>query len=194
MKKSKPEISVSFTFFASAAFFLSGELCVNYINAVLFSFLHEIGHIIPMFVFGVKPDCISLDISGIKISKREMCLSFPEECVVAICGPLVNLVFMFIFVSDKDSLCFTINAGLFFINVLPVKSLDGGRFVFYLVSQFKNETAAMKVIFLLEFITIIFVIALLIMLFAANSVNSSVVLFSVILVVMIISEHLTNKG
>lgn len=193
MKKSKPEIYVSFTFFAAAAFFLSGELFENYLYAVLFSFLHETGHIISMLVFGAKPDCITLDISGIKISKNEMSLSFVEECVVSISGPLVNLVFMLIFVSDKDSLAFIINAGLFFINILPVKSLDGGRFVFYIVSHFKNEKTAIKVIFVLEIITIIFIFTLLIMLFFANRVNSSVVLFTVMLVVMIVAEYLNNN-
>lgn len=194
MKKSKPEIYVSFTFFAAAAFFLSGKLCLNYLYAVLFSFLHEMGHIIPMLIFGIKPDSISLDISGIKISKREISLSFTEECIVAICGPFMNLVFMLIFASDKDSLVFMINSGLFLINILPVKSLDGGRFIFYLVSRFKNETAAMKVIFLLEVVTILFVAVLLVVLFYVNNVNSSIVMFSVILVVMIISEYLNNKS
>ncbi len=194
MKKSKPEISVSFTFFAAAAFFLSGELCLNYLYAVFFSFLHETGHIVTILIFGAKPDCITLDISGIKISKNEMSLSYAQECVVAICGPFVNLIFMLIFASDKDSLAFMINTGLFFINMLPVKSLDGGRFVFFVVSQFKNETVAMKVIFLLEIVTIFFVSALLIILFSAHRVNSSIVLFFVILFVMIISEHLNNNG
>ena len=188
MKKNKIGFSVSFTFFASAAFFLSGELGINYLYALVFSLLHEAGHLLSMVVFGCYPDKISLGIAGIRIEKTAFSLSFFQECVVALCGPLVNLIFAVIFSRNLSSLPFIINAGLLFVNLLPVKSLDGGRFLYNLIQLKYNSITADRILQITEILTIIMICGVLVVSFFIDSVNASFVLFSVMLVVMIATE------
>ncbi len=188
MKKNKTEFSVSFTFFAAAAFFLSGELCLNYLYALIFSALHEAGHLLSMICFGCYPEKISLGISGIRIDKTEFSLSYQQECIVGLCGPFVNLALMVIFSRNISSLPFIINAGLLFVNMLPVKSLDGGRFVYNLILMKYDGITADRALQITEIMTILLICTVLIVSFFIERVNASFVLFSVMLVVMISTE------
>jgi hypothetical protein len=188
MKKNRIEFSVSFTFFASAAFFLSGELSLNYAYALFFSFLHEAGHLVAMIFFGCYPKKISLGIAGIRIDKTDFSLSFMQECIVALCGPFVNLVLMLIFSENFSSLPFIINSGLLFVNLLPVKSLDGGRFIYNLILLKHNGSTADRFLQITEIMTILLICAVLAVSFFIKKINTSFILFSVLLVVMILSE------
>ena len=133
--KKLPEFRIGFSFFAVAAFLLSGELYHNYITAVVFSLLHEAGHLAAMLALGVLPQRISLEIHGILIDKPEASLTYFQECAVALAGPFLNAVMMVIFIKQPQGLPFIMNAGLLIVNLLPVKSLDGGRFLYYFISQ-----------------------------------------------------------
>ena len=53
MKKNLPELRLGFSFFAVAAFLLSGDLYRNYLYALVFSLIHEAGHLVAMLFFGV---------------------------------------------------------------------------------------------------------------------------------------------
>ncbi len=188
MKKNKIEFSVSFTFFAAAAFFLSGELSLNYIYALFFSFLHEAGHLLPMIFFGCYPEKISLAIAGIRIDKTVSSLSYLQECIVALCGPFVNLVSMVIFSRNLSSLPFIINAGLLMVNLLPVRSLDGGRFIYNLILLKCNGITADRILQITEIMIVLLICTVLVVSFFIERVNASFVLFSVMLVVMISTE------
>ncbi|MBR3869163.1 MAG: hypothetical protein IKM66_07590 [Clostridia bacterium] len=182
--------SVGIPFLAAAAFFLSGDMRANYFCAVLFSALHEAGHILALVHFGKKPKKITLGVMGIRIEKSDIALSYREECITALCGPFVNLIFSVIFaLIDITGLPFAINTGLFIINMLPVKTLDGGRFIYNFISAADEEKAS-KVINTLEIGTALMIIAVLIVSLITGYVNTSFVLFSVFLVIIIVSEFM----
>lgn len=191
IKLKDTDFSVGIPFFAAATFFLAGDMRKNYICAVLFSSLHEIGHIIALFYFGVKPKKIILGAIGIRIEANNNVLSYREECITALCGPVVNLIFVVIFAFvDMSELPFAINTGLFVINILPVKTLDGGRFIYNFIMSVGDEEKAVKVINKLEILTASILIAVLIFSLVAGYVNTSFVLFSIFLVIIIVSECL----
>lgn len=181
--------SVGIPFLAAAAFFLAGDMRINYLWTVLFSTLHETGHILAMLFFGKKPKKITFGTMGIRIEKSDITLSYREECITALCGPVINLIFAVIFaLIDITGLPFAINAGLFIINMLPVKTLDGGRFIYNLLLICSDEEKATKIINTLEIITSVILIAVLVISLITEYVNTSFVLFSVILVIIIVSE------
>ena len=185
--------SVGIPFLASATFFLAGDMRINYCCAVLFSALHEVGHILALLYYGKKPKNITLGVMGIRIEKSDIALSYREECITALCGPFVNLIFSVVFaLIDMTGLPFAINSGLFIINMLPVKTLDGGRFVYNFLLASVDEENARKVMNISEIITALMLIAVLIFSLITGFVNTSFVLFAVLLVIIIVSEFVID--
>ena len=114
--------SVDAVFFVIA---LSGALC------------HEIAHVVAMKVFGAKIIKISIYPFGADIRADTSCLSYKEEIVVALAGPVMSLVLSvvaFIFLCCDTYiyvLAFAVSNLMFFtVNILPVRGLDGGRALF----------------------------------------------------------------
>ena len=181
--------SAGIPFLAAAAFFLAGDMRTNYCCAVLFSGLHETGHILALLCFGKKPKNITFGIMGIRIETTSMMLSYRDECIVSLCGPFVNLFFAVIFaIADSDSLPFAVNSGLFVINMLPVKTLDGGRFLYNLMMIYNDEEKTDRIMRILEIITVIIIIAVMLISLITGYTNTSFVFFSVTLVMIILLQ------
>lgn len=191
MKKKYKNITLSagVPFFAVCAFFLAGEMRLNFAYAMIFSALHETGHILALLFYGRKPKNITFGFSGIRIETDSASLSYKQECVVALCGPLVNLIFIIFFMlTDISGTALIINTGLFVVNMMPVKSLDGGRFVYSLLSVFIDEKRVMLIMNILAIITAFILVSVMILSLVTGFVNTSFVLFTVFLVLVIISE------
>lgn len=193
----KVKISLGFPFFAAAAFFLSSGMYQNYLCAVIFSSLHELGHLLPMKIAGCEVREISFGAMGIGISKENAQLSYRNECISALCGPFVNLAAAVIFFFLKSRyeifvLPFNINIGLALINMLPVRMLDGGRFINYLLLMRSDGCAVQKISEVFEVITALILIVILIITLILNVVNTSFVFF-VCSLVGIIAVSLVRK-
>lgn len=93
----------------------------NTVDIILFSALHEAGHLISLLVFGVKPKMIKLSFYGAGL-KYDNNLSKIKEFFVLLSGPLINLVLYLLFKNE-------INLLLFLINIFPAAPLDGGRII-----------------------------------------------------------------
>ena len=114
----------NFTFRLDFTFLILISFAVLYgyesaVQIILFSVLHELGHIIMLVIFGARPTLIKLSFYGIGM-KYEKQLSKVKELFVLLCGPAVNLA-LFVFFGNE------INLMLFLLNMFPVVPLDGGR-------------------------------------------------------------------
>lgn len=180
-----------FPFVAVAAFFFVTGMFKNYMCCILFSFFHEIGHLIPLLLSGVRVKEISLGAFGIRIIKNDISLSYKTECVAALCGPFVNMIFLFVFSVLKNYneifiLPFNINSGLFIINLLPVRILDGGRFIKNLLLVFYDEARVYRIMLSAELITSVFLVFVLIFTLITDIVNTSYIFFVSALVIIIV--------
>ncbi|MDE5984223.1 MAG: hypothetical protein K2H13_03085 [Eubacterium sp.] len=86
---------------------------------LLFSGLHELGHLIVLAICGGRADILTFSFYGLAL-KYSSQLSRLKEFFVLLAGPLVNLI-LYIIIRDD------INLVLFAINILPIYPLDGGR-------------------------------------------------------------------
>lgn len=191
-------IRTGFPFFASATLFLSSGMAYNYLCCLLFSSLHEIGHIIPMLAFGCDIKEISFGGMGIKIEKSSAILSYHQECVVALCGPFINLilaVLLFFFKNKSEFLhtAFNINIGLFVINLLPIVMLDGGRFLKYFLLNFLSEEYVHKILNIVEMSVSVILIAVLIVTLIFNIVSEYFVFFIMCIVGMTVFSIISQK-
>ena len=114
----------NFTFRLDFTFLILLSFAVLYgyesaVQLILFSVLHELGHIIMLLIFGARPTLIKLSFYGMGM-KYEKHLSKIKELFVLLCGPAVNLA-LFAFFGNE------INLMLFLLNMFPVVPLDGGR-------------------------------------------------------------------
>lgn len=115
---------------------------------VLFSLLHECGHLLSDCLFSVRPQEIRFGLFGMTIVRAaDLQLSYRQEICTALAGPMVNLLFCLLFLGlyfIKNSMiflqCGIVNLYIFAFNAMPVFSLDGGRaFEAFLRSHLQNE-------------------------------------------------------
>jgi len=138
------KISIEYSFFL----LLSFAVFYGYKNAtliILFSCLHELGHLLCLIAFKAYPSLIKISFYGISLQYKCSLGKF-KEFLVILCGPLVNLILYLIF---KDS----INLMLFILNMYPVLPLDGGRMV-YAISEKASEIISILFLIVLSVISV----------------------------------------
>ena len=113
------DFEISYLFFAilSVALFCDN---ISFLIVILFSSLHELGHIVLLYLLGGRADKITVSFYGIGL-KHSSQLSSCREIVFLMSGIAVNLVFA-VFDVYRD-----INCALIFANALPIYPLDMGR-------------------------------------------------------------------
>lgn len=149
------KFTFSFWFAVLLCFLLTCTDNTVLLFAVLFSLLHECGHLLCIFVFQEKPQKIEFGLFGMRIVRADdIRLNYRQEIVTALAGPVVNL-FFFLFFSvvyllfGKSDIAFTccfVNMYIFLFNAMPVFSLDGGRaFWAFLCRRTDNPETLQKI-------------------------------------------------
>ena len=128
---------------------LSGRIFIFAVYT-LTAVAHELGHSLVAERRGYKLKKVVLMPFGAVLSGDDD-LSFKDETVIALAGPVVNLFIGIFFVAlwwvFPETYAFTdivaeANFALFLINLLPVYPLDGGRILFSLIaSRFSSRVA-----------------------------------------------------
>ena len=135
-------LSVSFYFAAVLALMLSLRAPGEVLLALFSSVLHECGHLAAMIACKNEIKAVRLEITGMNIIRNESdFLSFRQEIFIALSGPLTNAgifllcgVLYWIFQKNIFLTAACINLLLAVFNLLPVKRLDGGMALYFLLS------------------------------------------------------------
>ena len=145
-------------------------LLIFYFSALL----HETGHLIAAKLLGIKIKEIKIDFSGARICMEERLVSYKKELILSLSGPLVNFIcvtaciaaFVLLKLSPEE---LTARTGAlllegeqscvgyvgFFalssflqgaVNLLPIRTLDGGRMLYCIIAMIFNESIAERVI------------------------------------------------
>lgn len=132
------EIKLEFSFILMiSASLIFGNYTIIFV--LLFSALHEMGHIILLYILGGKADSVTIAYYGIGL-KHSSNLSYGREILFLLGGITVNLIFALLDVH-RD-----INSALFIINALPIYPLDGGRVFKLILSRFFDIALSDKVL------------------------------------------------
>ncbi len=165
----KVKIEYAFLLMLAFAVFVRAE---NVLWVILFSSLHEIGHILSLYLLGGRAECVTLSFYGIGL-KHSAQLGRAGELAFLGSGCLVNLVFVFLNIKRE------INFPLFMLNVLPIYPLDGGRIAKALFGI--NEK-------LFRFVSALFLVTLLI--YSVYLRNINLILITVYLAIFSFNEDL----
>ena len=97
--------------------------------------LHETGHILAAKLLGGQVKRLSLSVVGAEIRfDYHRILSYGEENLVALAGPVVNLL-VGVAAGTRIPLLAVANFGMGAFNLLPVMPLDGGRVLSNVLSE-----------------------------------------------------------
>ena len=169
---------ISYSYFA---------LCV-----LLAVFFHELGHILAARYLKINFSELKLDIFGASLSPVSNDFSYKDEIFLCICGPLSNVITSFLalpilLLLKHDSVAYFILASLTlaFLNLLPIRSFDGGRIFSALLCLMTDTrishiiTSAISFIFIL----LLWMISVYLLLIARS--NLSLFVFSISLFIKI---------
>ena len=136
-------------------FFLTNQLEV-YVLFMLFTIIHELGHLFIGIILGFKPKGIKLMPMGLSICFNVQCEDYNmnvkkariitlKKLLIALAGPLTNfLIAVFFMIYNIEILNITgekivyANLLIGFFNLIPIYPLDGGRIVKCVIHIKKN--------------------------------------------------------
>lgn len=122
------EIRLNFLFFAVLTVILLTDQTGIPIWALIASCIHECGHMVAFFCFHQTPRLISFELGGIRMQGQRMeQLKTWQEAVILLAGSGVNFLVSFLHLAVQQNLFASIHLLIGCFNLLPVKSLDGGK-------------------------------------------------------------------
>lgn len=110
---------------------------------LFFIFVHELGHIIGFFLFGVSIKSISLHPFGVKIKRSNHSKALGQELCIYFFGPLSNFICMgliWIFGNGGTTAqtAIVLNFVMAAFNLLPIGNLDGGNMLQLLLRRYSR--------------------------------------------------------
>ena len=158
------QIKINLKVFAFALFFCLTNQLKIYLLLMLFAIIHEIGHILSGILLGLKVQKLEILPIGIAVSFKLDTIDFNKKIlkanlltikklVIALAGPLVNLIFIILFIllgkekilNIETELLIYINILIFLFNMLMIYPLDGGRIIKNILYIFLGKENALKI-------------------------------------------------
>ena len=145
-------VEISYPFAAMLALILLLDTKEIAAAGLLAALVHEAGHLLWMRICRIEIERLGFTLSGIHIQTKGVDLSgYREEAVLALAGPLMNLVVaLFLFSFPRTVFVERLilsNLAILGINILPIRALDGGSALEALLSMCMNRERAEKITF-----------------------------------------------
>ncbi len=190
------KVQITFLFVAFIAFVVSLKAPSNLLITIVSSLIHESGHLIMMLASGNKPKIVRFELTGINIIRnQDIRVSNKNEILISLGGPLVNAL---VFVVCCVCLCFynhesvmtfaCINLILMTFNLLPVKRLDGGNVLYYLLTKKFDISLSAKILNITSvlFISLIFIWGIYVL--VSTRYNISIIIIAIFLTLSLFGD------
>ncbi len=181
LKRTRVEFSVSFVIVVTLMLLFFDEKIVLF--SVASSLLHECGHLLAIRLCGEKLQKVVFGAFGLRIERFAFSkTSYKNEILIAIGGIAVNCVLflvavmIFSFTRNEAILIFgIINLMIALFNSIPLKSLDMGRAVYYLLLARFSDEKAERIIWTISLIFALFFLVFTVFYCVLINVNFSLI-------------------
>ena len=144
---------ISFSFFAVILILLTGANSSNLIYILLFSVIHEFGHLAALKACKVNVISFTLNLFGAEIKRNDRASTdYFKDAFIAFCGPAANLLLYtafrlinLIYPASVFIIISQINLYIAIFNLLPFSSFDGGLILCALLSHIFGENIGRKI-------------------------------------------------
>lgn len=189
------KVEITFWFVAFVTFIISLNVPSNVIITMLCSLLHEIGHLLSMSSIGNKPQEVRFELTGMNIIRQQdFKISTKNEILIALGGPIINFICFLLSViilcvyKNENILTFgCINLILMIFNLLPIKKLDGGMALYYILSQKYDNVICAKVLKVTSVFFIVLIYIWGIYAFVSSGYNISLIIIAIFLTLSMFS-------
>lgn len=106
-------------------------------------FFHEAGHILCALTASHALPTLSFTVSGFRLHYTDLAATH-EKLLVALCGPVTNILMWAILPHDSITAIYSIFLAL--ANLLPMRGLDGGEIVRCISAHFLGEASAERIL------------------------------------------------
>lgn len=158
------------------------------IAVILFpALLHELGHIFAARCRRVRISSLTVDVLGARITLAEQTYSYSDEIIICACGPLVNLVcaaLCYIYTirfgnNEYLDLFISSSLSLGIVNLLPIRTFDGGRIIRGFLIYFIDYNAVEKLLSVISFLLLFSIWCFSVYLLLRSSSSLSLFIFSI---------------
>ena len=127
------------------------------LSAFLAAAFHEVGHLLAARLLGIPIRSLRLDLLGARMDTVGRMMTYGEEWLLAAAGPLFSLLlslglFCLWEISPFTKLLSCASLLLGGLNLLPIRSFDGGRMLASSISYFFGERTSDYVLRLTSFL------------------------------------------
>ncbi len=191
------KIEITFLFVAFLTFIISLNAPANLLITVASSLLHEAGHLSMLILLNNKPQAVKFEIVGMNIiRKQDLKISRKEEIAISLGGPLMNFVvvvascLLLTFYNNQHVLtCACINLILMTFNLLPIKMLDGGAILYFVLSAHFNSLLCRKILKVTSVIFIFIIYLWAFYVFVVTKYNISLIIIAIFLTISLFQEN-----
>ncbi len=189
----KTEIEVTFPFALLTATLLTFDKTGIMSVSLLAAFMHEVGHLVALYAFGLAPSRVAFRVRGIEMVQTRLFDSVAAQITVAAAGPLTNLTISALllpFCEHRFAASLSaagIVIGLF--NLLPLAELDGGEITLIILSRFLPTKTANAIEIALRIATLCLLTLLGLIIMLGPSRNPTMLIASVYLTLYAALKH-----
>lgn len=149
----KLKISIHPLFYAFVILLIALGEWVTFFNYMAVLFLHELAHAYVARRLGYEINNISVMPFGIALNLKETKMYHRDEIIVALAGPMMNLILIILCVAMwwiipvtyiVTNMFVFANAVTLVFNLIPILPLDGGRVMIGLLSEFFDRKKVCK--------------------------------------------------
>lgn len=157
MRLKNKSVSISPAVLIALGFMILTDRSGICLITVAAAFLHECGHLLASRLLRIPPRALRIDLLGARIEVDGYLLSYGEEWLLCAAGPLVSLLssavaapLWGVWEAARVFSCASLVLGL--LNLLPIRTFDGGRMLECLLCRFGNERLAQRCMMLCSFL------------------------------------------
>lgn len=192
MSFGKIYIGSSFAIVAAILFVLSEEALFAAI--ALSAFIHELGHLVAVRLFGGKVEKIYFECTGIKIEYKLARDSYMRALVIAFAGPVAGAVLTFVSAYMHLPLIAGVSIVLTLFNLLPAAVMDGGRMLYAFTAYNAGTEFAEKLVFIVSCVVSLILTIFGLALLRENKGSFNMLLIGVWIFVGSVSDCCKNCG